>query len=142
MTKSSRNNSIILVAIPNIIKNSEHMIKGRTRSQRTYWAFVDGDAVAITGGADRVTTVLWTKCSRRRWRWRYAATLDFDGGRARWRSRAVARAASQKSYSPSSGAGSQRREIPETCSLVHRCMLALRMEKTTVAAQQREEAKP
>ena len=77
MTRSSMNSSIILVARCSRIINLENMIKGRSRSRLTYWAFADGDA-----GADGVTTVLRTERSRgRRWR-RYAATPNLDGGRA------------------------------------------------------------
>ena len=36
---------------------------------------------------------------------------------------------------PSPGAGSQRREVPEACSPIHRCTLMLGMEKTTMAMQ-------
>ena len=43
---------------------------------------------------------------------------------------------------PLPGAGSQERAVPETYSPVRRCTPALGMVKTTVAAQQREEAKP
>ena len=72
MTRSSMNNSIILVTR----HNSVNMIKERIRSRCTYWAFADGDAMAITSGADGVTTVLQTEHSRQRWRWRFAATPD------------------------------------------------------------------
>jgi hypothetical protein len=51
------------------------------------------------------------------------------------------KSASQEPYSPSPGAGSQRRRVSETCPPVYRCTPVLGMEKTTVAAQQREEAK-
>ena len=57
------------------------------------------------------------------------------------RRRAVALGASQKSNSPSPGAGSQGRTVPKTCSPVRQCTPALGMEQTTKAAQQRGEAK-
>jgi hypothetical protein len=57
-------------------------------------------------------------------------------------SRAVARGASQKPYSPSPGAGSRRRRVPETCSPDRRCTSALGMEEATVAAQQKAKANP
>ena len=47
-----------------------------------------------------------------------------------WRRRcAVALGASQKPYSPSPGAGSQERAVPETCSPVRRCTPAFGMEQ-------------
>jgi hypothetical protein len=38
--------------------------------------------------------------------------------------------ASQKPYSPSLGAGSRRRRVPETCSPDRRCTSAVRMKRT------------
>ena len=58
------------------------------------------------------------------------------------RSRAVALGTSQKSNSPSHGAGSQKQTVPETCFPVRRCTPALGMEQATMAAQQQGEAKP
>jgi hypothetical protein len=37
---------------------------------------------------------------------------------------------SQKPYSPSPGAGSRRRRVPETCSPDHRCTSAVGMKRT------------
>ena len=66
MIRSSMNKSIKLLTRHNIIMISKNMIKAKIRSWRTYGAFVDGDAVSITGSADEVTMVSQMEYSRRR----------------------------------------------------------------------------
>ena len=78
ITRSSINNSIILVARHNMMINSENMIKNWMEKQITYWALAFGK----TNGDDRMKMVLLTECSSRCHRRRFAAAPDLDEGRA------------------------------------------------------------
>jgi len=90
----------------------------RTGTMQMYWSW----------------PVEWPRCCR----WVVAeADRESDGTprRRTWKEDepwcwtwAVARSASQKPNSPSPGAGSQRRVVPETYSPVYRCTPALGME--------------
>ena len=78
ITRSSMNNSIILVVRYNRMINSENMIKNWMEKQTTYWAL----ALGKMNGDDRTKMVVLTECSsrcRRRW---FAAAPDLDEGRA------------------------------------------------------------
>jgi len=78
ITRSSINNSIILVVRYNRIINSENKIKNWMKKQFMYWALAFGK----TNKVDRTKTVMLMECSSRCRRRRFAAAPDLDEERA------------------------------------------------------------
>ena len=78
ITRSSMNNSIILVARHNRMINSENMIKNWIEKQFTYWALAFGK----TNRNDRTKMVLLTECNSWCRGRRFAVAPDLDEGRA------------------------------------------------------------
>ena len=77
-SRSSMNNSIILVVRYNKMINSENMIKNWMEKQTTYRALAFGKM----NGDDPTKTVVLTECSSRCRRRRFAAAPNLDEGRA------------------------------------------------------------
>jgi len=133
ITRSSMNNSIVLVARHNRMINSENMIKNWMEKQITYWALTFGK----TSEDDRTKTVLLTECSSRCHGRRFVAAPDLDGGRAVMKILKQSRRALPKKLFVLSRCRISRMEVTETCSPDRRCTPTLAM----MAAQQQERGK-